>query len=120
MISSKLPARAASNSFAGLPVGVISAETRTPGSRTALATPLPAHCSEFVPGELEALLFRCGRDLGPKISKVIDTEVASQRLLDHLRIALAGSRSLDLDRAKDILIERDSGAGLRHNCIIAS
>lgn len=42
---------------------------------TALDTPLSAHRSELVPGQLEAFVFGCGRDRGPKSTNMIDIAV---------------------------------------------
>jgi hypothetical protein len=50
----------------------------------------------------------------------VEAEVAAKRLLDHLAVSTAGSRSLDPDSAKHLLVERHRRSGLRHHCIIAS
>lgn len=98
--SSKLPLLLLARSLAGVPAGVISAETRTPGSRSAFFTPLLAQRMKLADGELHARLLGGGRDPGPDPGEVVKAEVTAQRCLDHLRISFAGSGSLDLDGTK--------------------
>src|SRR5215207_1414009 len=101
---SKLPSRADRSNFAATPVGVISAETRTPESRTALGTPLLAHRMKLVVGELHPLILWCRRDFGPELGESVEPQIPPKGFLDHLGIAFARPGGLDLHCSEDVLV----------------
>lgn len=50
----------------------------------------------------------------------LESEIASQRLLDHVAVAATGARCLHTNRAEHALVESDRRPRLRHIRIIAS
>jgi hypothetical protein len=56
----------------------------------------------------------------PQPLEEIESELAPERFLDHLAVALAEPRRPDLDCPKHIFVDRQGRPHLRHLCIIAS
>src|SRR6266545_791065 len=70
-------------------------------------------------GEAESLfLAEIGRL--PDALEQVETEIAPERLLDHVTVAPPRPGRLDANGAKHAFIERDRGTRLRHIGIIAS
>ena len=66
-----------------------------------------------------------GLDLGyvvPSLHPIeqIQAQISAEGLFDDLAIGLTGARSLHLDGPKDVLVDRQRGARLRHGHIMAS
>jgi len=57
---------------------------------------------------------------GPEFVKQVNAEIAPERLLDHLALALAAAGGSVLDGAENVVIDRERSTDLRHRRIIAS